>query len=156
MFASLAGESPLIFGKYARLSSAASEWTSATGETAIVDTTLPFSASEVKGNIALVARDTAELKESRGSISSDVENMSKAGAVGAIVVVSDTKDRELYEYNALLELLEFDIPVLLITSSDVARLLEHGSARIGGECLCGCLVFSPPQPHACVPTRRSL
>ena len=155
MFASLAGESPLIFGKYARLSSAASEWTSATGETAIVDTTMPFSASEVKGNIALVARDTAELKESRGSISSDVENMSKAGAVGAIVVVSDFKDPELYDTKTHV-FLEFDILVLLITSSDAARLLEHGSARIGGECLCGCLVFSSPQPHACVPTRSSL
>ena len=105
---------------------------------------MPFSASEVKGNIALVARDTAELKESRGSISSDVENMSKAGAVGAIVVVSDTKDRELYDTKNH-ALLEFDIPVLLITPSDVARLLEHGSARIGGECLCGCLVSSPPK-----------
>jgi len=122
---------------------------------------MPFSASEVKGNIALVARDTAELKESRGSISSDVENMSKAGAVGAIVVVSDFKDPELYDTKTCVDgfqyaFREFDIPVLLITSSDAARLLEHGSARIGGECLCGCLVFSPPQPHACVPTRRSL
>jgi hypothetical protein len=127
------------------LSSAASEWTSATGETAIVDTTMPFSASEVKGNIALVARDTAELKESRGSISSDVENMSKAGAVGAIVVVSDFKDPELYDTIWKYAFREFDIPVLLITSSDAARLLEHGSARIGGECLCGCLVSSPPK-----------
>ena len=127
-----AGEQPLVLRcTYAEFSSAlSSEWTSSEAEMAVVDT-VPFvagkpleNASEVNGNIAVVSRG--------GDITfvDKAKRAAEAGAVGVIII--NTED-------ALLAMPALDddagykskVPVLMIKSSDAARLREHhGSALV--------------------------
>ena len=100
-------------------------------------------AGELKGNIALVSRDTEQVERARGmiSFSEKVTRAAEAGAVGVIFV--DTKDH--------LQRIEGDqgykckIPVLMINSSDSSLLRERGSALIRDQ---GTSERNATKPHA--------
>ena len=91
-------------------------------------------ASELNGNIAIVPRGDRREKN-RGDLLDQAKRAAEAGAVGLIVVnqgdnlVEDWSDAFEDEDTAVRHQ-KFDVPVLMIASSDAARLLEHGSARI--------------------------
>ena len=125
----------MLAGIYASFSSTLpSNWISSNAAIKVVGA-VPFmadsvlkNAGELKGNIALVSRDTEQVKRARGmiSFSEKVTRTAEAGAVGVIFV--DTKDH--------LQRIEGDqgykckIPVLMINSSDSSLLRERGSALI--------------------------
>ena len=125
----------MLAGIYASFSSTLpSNWISSNAAIKVVGA-VPFmadsvlkNAGELKGNIALVSRDTEQVERARGmiSFSEKVTRAAEAGAVGVIFV--DTKDH--------LQRIEGDqgykckIPVLMINSSDSSLLRERGSALI--------------------------
>ena len=115
---------------YADFSSALpSAWTSPTAQIDVVEA-VPFKADsafenarEIDGKIALVLRGTVPYREK-------VERASEAGAAGVVVVnTSDTLEIMTDKEGVY----KSEVPVLMIKSSDAARLREHGSALIRDE-----------------------
>ena len=124
-----AGTSLVIDGIYANFSSALPlDWVSSKAEINVVHV-VPFMAdsvlensNELNGNIALMSRDTEKLKRSRGMVPywEKVRRASEAGATGVIIV--NTAD-ELEDMGDNGSGYKSEIPVLMIKSSDAARLV---------------------------------
>jgi len=87
-------------------------------------------ATELRGNIALVSRDTDEIKRLRSMVPfwENAKRASEAGAAGIIIV--NTADDLNEPYGIDLMDKGADIPVILITSSDAVRLQEQGGVII--------------------------
>ena len=153
-----AGGSPLVLdGLYAEFFPSLSlGWASSTAGIDAVDA-VPFmadadleNASELKGKLALVSRDTETLIGARGLVPfwRKAQRAANAGAAGVIIVNTDDDLNEPHGMTDAGSGYQSKIPVLLIKSSDAARLREHGGALIrdkgnrflvcGRDCLCEC------------------